>query len=890
MLFAEDFEAAGDGANVLLTDYVGAQGPSYTGDDFWVSRPNCNGFIVDQTSPRQDGDCSALSTGGYSYNRLTGLSYALGMLQGAADPALNAAAASYTAGDGPDDAVQFRTATPLALAADNRFVTFSVDAAATNCNSPNHPALRFYLVDATGTQIPVSDAAIDPCEDPRSSSFTGVAANGANVPVQAGSFAADSSTLLSGGSFDVVLRNETGSGAGNDGAYDNIQVLDVTPQLSKEFAPATVAVGGKSRLTFTVTNTSELAAKDGWGFTDALPAGLTAAAVPNVDNQCTDATVDAAAGAEKVVVSGGSLASQEASCTISLDVTSAKAGTYTNGADQLTELVGLAAPADAAVEFAVANLELAKSVAGIDDVNSDGLTDRGDVISYAFTVTNTGGVRLDDVAVDDPKVADLTCPETSLAAGASMDCSATFEVTADDESAGAVDNTAKATGQAVGGIGVMSGASRTSTPVTAAAPSLSFVKTVDAPDVTGLAAGDEVTYTLVTTNDGNVPLRDVQVDDSQFSGAGDLGGLTCEPGAPAVLAPGESLSCTASYTVVQADIDAGTVDNMATVTATGPYGEQLDGSDSANLPAARTASTELTKTATVEDEDEDGLADEGEGIDYTFTVLNTGNVTLASVGVDDPMLTEAGITVACDALSIAPGAITSCAASAPYLVTDADVEAGSVENTATTVAAAPTGVDVVPSTATASTPTDTRAVLELTKTADVSSAQPGDVVTFTIVAANAGNVALSDVEVSETEFIGAGDLTDLECRAGDSDGQGVSLAPGEQVECTTTYTVTEADVANGRVNNTAGATALTSQGTPLQEQDEAGVDIAPAPVPAVDPTPTPSAAAPVVPDPELPQTGLSVTTFAVLGAAVLLVIAGGLVLVLRRRQNHHVQD
>src|SRR4051812_32099656 len=52
VLFVEDFENRAADSNVLLTDYTGAAGTAYTADPFWVDRNACNGFIINQTSPR----------------------------------------------------------------------------------------------------------------------------------------------------------------------------------------------------------------------------------------------------------------------------------------------------------------------------------------------------------------------------------------------------------------------------------------------------------------------------------------------------------------------------------------------------------------------------------------------------------------------------------------------------------------------------------------------------------------------------------------------------------------------------------------------------------------------------------------------------------------------
>src|SRR5690606_814348 len=107
----------------------------------------------------------------------------------------------------------------------------------------------------------------------------------------------------------------------NDGAFDDIRLLDVTPHLNKGFDPARVPVGQTSRLTFTITNTSELSAKDGWSFTDTLPAGLTMAADPNVAATC-DAQIDASANGNTIEVTNGKLGTNELACEISVDVTS----------------------------------------------------------------------------------------------------------------------------------------------------------------------------------------------------------------------------------------------------------------------------------------------------------------------------------------------------------------------------------------------------------------------------------------------------------------------------------------------------------------------------------------------------------------------------------------
>ena len=66
------------------------------------------------------------------------------------------------------------------------------------------------------------------------------------------------------------------------------------------------------------------------------------------------------------------------------------------------------------------------------------------------------------------------------------------------------------------------------------------------------AAGDVVTYTFRITNDGPLTLTDVGVTDT-MTGLGDIV-FGAWPGADGTLAPGESVTGTATYTATQADV------------------------------------------------------------------------------------------------------------------------------------------------------------------------------------------------------------------------------------------------------------------------------------------------------------------------------------------------
>jgi uncharacterized repeat protein (TIGR01451 family) len=96
------------------------------------------------------------------------------------------------------------------------------------------------------------------------------------------------------------------------------------------------------------------------------------------------------------------------------------------------------------------------AAAGIDLTKSSDATGLvvASVITYTFLVENTGQIDLEDVVVTDPLLglSAITCPGTSLAAGASFECTASYVVTQDDVDAGEITNTATVTGAAPGNV------------------------------------------------------------------------------------------------------------------------------------------------------------------------------------------------------------------------------------------------------------------------------------------------------------------------------------------------------------------------------------------------------------------------------------------------------
>src|SRR6185437_4557907 len=126
----------------------------------------------------------------------------------------------------------------------------------------------------------------------------------------------------------------------------------------------------------------------------------------------------------------------------------------------------------------------------------------------------------------------------------------------------------------------------------------------------------------------------------------------------------------------------------------------------------------------VTDVNGDGKTDLGDKIQWSFLARNTGTVTLTGLAVNDA---KAGPTT-CPVTTLAPGASTTCTATTAYLIGQADVDAGVVNNTATATTKNPSGATVTSNSSSTSTVVAQTAGLQLTKSAAINDVN-GDGVT-----------------------------------------------------------------------------------------------------------------------------------------------------------------
>lgn len=186
-------------------------------------------------------------------------------------------------------------------------------------------------------------------------------------------------------------------------------------------------------------------------------------------------------------------------------------------------------------------------------------------LTYNLTVTNTSANQSSGWSVTDTLPAGVafvsaapstgTCSQASgviTCIGGVLDAGATvtipITVTAPNVSAGCITNIANVFGNETDPTSANDQDDATTCPQTAG---ISLDKTADRTSVT--AVGQQITYTMVATNQGNVPLTNVTITDPHAG----LSALSCTPALGSTLAPDATMTCTGTYAATAADLASG---------------------------------------------------------------------------------------------------------------------------------------------------------------------------------------------------------------------------------------------------------------------------------------------------------------------------------------------
>ena len=302
------------------------------------------------------------------------------------------------------------------------------------------------------------------------------------------------------------------------------------------------------------------------------------------------------------------------------------------------------------------------------------------------------------------------------------------------------------------------------------------------------AAGQVITYRIIIRNTGNVSLTGcVATEIYPGTGAGTLSPVIESISPNRILNVGETWTHTATYTVTQTDIDRGT-DLVNTISI---FANEYPGptEDTETTPVAGTPSLTVIKTQT----STAPVTTPGQVITYRISVRNTGSISITGVIPNEIYPGNGPGTLSSPTESISSNGILNVnetwTYTATYTVTQDDLDNNeSLTNTIEIRTPEVPG----PTTDTEVTLLTRRPAISITKaTTTTTFTAPGEVISYTLIIRNTGNVTLTGVVVTDPNAV-------VTCT-----GAPYTLVPGEQVTCTAVHTVTSADVAAGSITNMA---------------------------------------------------------------------------------------
>ena len=302
-----------------------------------------------------------------------------------------------------------------------------------------------------------------------------------------------------------------------------------------------------------------------------------------------------------------------------------------------------------------------------------------------------------------------------------------------------------------------------------------------------LPVGDPVTWTYVVTNVGDGPLTSISVVDDQGVA------VSCPRSA---LEPGESMTCTGSGTAV-----TGQYQNLGTVTGNAPGGTTVSDEDPSHYLGETNASIDLEKATNGHDADvaPGPTLVEGDPVEWTYVVTNTGEVALEDISVTD----DQGVAVSCPRSSLQVGESMTCTG-------HGTAQAGQYGNVGSATGTAPDGSEVTdedPSHYLGEAVLVAAIDLEKATNGHDADVEPGptlpegSLIEWTYVVTNTGDVPLVDVTVVDDQ--GA----DVICPT-------TMLGTGESMTCTA-----GGIVALGQYSNVGTASGTVPDGPTVIDED-----------------------------------------------------------------------
>ncbi len=579
---------------------------------------------------------------------------------------------------------------------------------------------------------------------------------------------------------DASAKDEGGNSGNASGPYaagpDPATATLLAPVLGIAKTPdaGTLTAGSPTDWTIAVTNTGSGVAH-AVTVTDVLPAGTTytpgaASVVPSGGFTETSITPGPGVGQTTVVWTLTSIAAgatRTITVPVATDPALASGATLTNSASTTAQDVPpVVSDTGSRIVATSADLEASKSgpATGVPG---------GPDLTYSIGVTNHGPSVARSVTLSDPLPANATFVS---ATGGCTESAGVVSCTVGDLASGGsfsadvmLSYPASATGPRTNTVTAASltpdpgPGPNTASVTTALQPSadMQIVKTRSAAEVNN---GEDITYTLVVTNNGVSDAAAVALSDPLPAGTSFVsadapctessGTVACALG---TFAPGDSQTLHVTVTATA----PGTVDNTATVSTTTPDPDPDNDTSTASVLVKPTADLRATKIAPAS-------ANVGDTITYTIGATNDGPDDAADVQLSDVLpaglqfvsadapCTESSGTVTCAVGALADGDSVTREIRATVLAP----AAGTTVSNTSTVSTTTHDPDHANDEATDTTDVARDADLRLTKSAAPAAILRNHTTTFTLTATNDGpsaavNAKISDPLPAGLEFVSA---------------------------------------------------------------------------------------------------------------------------------------
>jgi uncharacterized repeat protein (TIGR01451 family) len=531
-----------------------------------------------------------------------------------------------------------------------------------------------------------------------------------------------------------------------------------------------------------------------------------------------------------------------------------------------------------ATELFSPNVALTKSAS----IVGGGAAEPGATIRYTMTATNSGAASATNVQLSDPIPSAVTLsagPTVSAGIGNATNVGGTVTARLGSGASASDGGTLAPNASATVTFDATINADRPLADVITNTATLNFVSpdlglpistvasaatTVTYPDpgivktITG-SAGGSYTFDLTVTNEGTLPtIGTVTVGDTPggaFTGGYTMSGSgwSC-PGSASPCTRSDALAPGASYppvTVASSYTPGGSVLNSATVTGGGQPSDAnspalLNDSSIAGEPTAPLATLALNKSVDQSEVSVGSLAT------FKLLVHNSGPSAATAATVVDTLpvgleFVSAGSSVgSCSSAAGAAGTTTVSCALGTLAVNDeatitlrARAQSSAAGTTVTNSATADSAITTSPPTDTAAVEVRPLADMELTKSASVAVANPGDPITYTLTATNNGAGSASSVQIVDSlpAAIDTGSVVATPSAGGTCTQTGRELSclwsAGTAASTQRTVTIAATALANvaaadRRSVNRAEVSSLTDDPNPSNNADQATVTVTPA--------------------------------------------------------------